>query len=137
MLKEELMKKNRKELLRIAKDFDVVGRWDMKKEDLILNVSYCVAHEQDSNKKKEIIEKYFPKYHRLTIAELGTLVAFKISENKAIAAKIIYKENSKGLLKVETEYGAVFRISFYDVIWVKTGKRWPRKVYELLKGIAS
>ena len=38
---------------------------------------------------------------------------------------------------VETSYGAVSVIPFEDVLWVRTGNRWPRGVYNMLKGIGD
>jgi hypothetical protein len=38
---------------------------------------------------------------------------------------------------VETSYGATHVIPFEDVLWVRTGARWPRGVYNMLKGIGE
>lgn len=70
-------------------------------------------------------------------ADLGTIVAFISRSGKAKSAKIIGRDVENEVLEVETSYGAKFKIDFSDVIWVRTGKRWPKGVYELLKGIAN
>ena len=67
-------------------------------------------------------------------AEIGFLVAFKLPNGKVKSAKIIRKSKSQRMFLLETGYGATFLISYDDVIWVRTGDRWPRGVYELLKG---
>ena len=65
---------------------------------------------------------------------IGTIVAFRLSNGKVKSAKVTNKSTKNRKLKLETEYGAEYIISYDDVIWVRTGKRWPRGVYTLLKG---
>ena len=65
---------------------------------------------------------------------VGTLVAFK-TNGKVKSAKIIKKSTKNELALVETKVGKQYRINYDDIVWVKTGKRWPRGVYNLLKGI--
>jgi len=66
--------------------------------------------------------------------DIGTIVAFRLSNGKVKSAKVIRKSTKNRKLKLETDYGAEYIISYEDVIWVRTGKRWPRGVYKLLKG---
>lgn len=66
--------------------------------------------------------------------DIGTIVAFRLSNGRAKSAKVTRKSTKNRKLKVETDYGAEYIISYDDVIWVRTGKRWPRGVYKLLKG---
>lgn len=68
-------------------------------------------------------------------APIGTLVAFKPEVGKVKSAKIIKKSTKNRRLKVETAYGATFIVPYEDVIWVRSGSRWPRGVYNMLKGI--
>ena len=63
----------------------------------------------------------------------GMLIAFKFGENKAKSAKVIRKSTRDRKVEVETEYGAKFIVSFDDILWVRTGVRWPRGIYEMLK----
>lgn len=63
--------------------------------------------------------------------EIGTIVAFKLESGKVISAKVIKKSTSKKKLLLETNYGQEFKVDWSDVIWVKTGRRWPRGVYKL------
>lgn len=65
--------------------------------------------------------------------EAGTIVAFKLKSGKVISAKVIKKSTSRQKLMVETNYGQEYKIDWADVIWVKTGKRWPRGIYEMFK----
>ena len=70
-------------------------------------------------------------------AEVGVLVAFRLPNGKVKSAKIIKKSTKNRRLKLETDYGAQYIVSFDDIIWVRTGKRWPRGVYRLLKGLVE
>ena len=66
--------------------------------------------------------------------EIGQIVAFRLSNGKVKSAKVINKSTKNRKLKLETDYGVEYIISYDDVVWVRTGKRWPRGVYKLLKG---
>ena len=66
--------------------------------------------------------------------DIGTIVAFRLSNGKVKSAKVTRKSTKNRKLKLETDYGAEYIISYEDVVWVRTGKRWPRGVYKLLKG---
>lgn len=124
MSKEVLKSKTCKELRDIAKDLGVVGRWEMSKDQLISEISKREAKEIDMEKKMPYIEN----------AAIGSLVAFKMKSGKVKSAKIMKKSHRDRKLLLETDYGAQFVVSFDDIIWVRTGKRWPRGVYEMLTG---
>lgn len=68
---------------------------------------------------------------------IGTIVAFRTQNGKVKSAKVINKSSKYRKLKLETKYGAKYIVGYEDVIWVKTGKRFPRGVYNLLKGIET
>lgn len=68
----------------------------------------------------------------------GTIVAFRVKmygEEKVKSAAVENVSQKRGLLKLVTKYGAEFIVPFEDVVWVRTNSRWPKGVYELLKGI--
>lgn len=67
---------------------------------------------------------------------IGTVVAFRIAE-KVKSAKIVKRNKKRQRLKVQTTYGKEFVIDYSDVVWVKLNNRWPRGVYNLLKGITE
>ena len=89
------------------------------------------------SEKVEISEedRIYRKLKYVENADIGTIVAFKPEIGKVKSAKIIKKSTKNRKLKLETSYGAQFVISYDDVIWVKTTQRWPRGVYNMLKGI--
>ena len=78
----------------------------------------------DANKVKYIEE-----------APVGTLVAFKVDGGKAKSAKLINISKARRVIKVETVYGREYVVPYSDILWVKTNNRWPRGVYNMLKGI--
>lgn len=97
---------------------------DTYKEEPDADVEEITEEERAARKLKYVEE-----------APIGTLVAFKPEVGKVKSAKIIKKSTKNRRLKVETAYGATFVVPYEDVIWVRSGSRWPRGVYNMLKGI--
>ena len=160
MSKENLQAKTCKELRGLAGSLNIVGRWDMNKEQLIVAILGAEIAEdsvkgnlsakdeekidnhndvevEDKDEKKSTNVDMGQKMPYIENAEIGALVAFKLSNGKVKSAKIVKKSSAKRRLKLETEYGATYIASYDDVIWVRTGNRWPRGVYKLLKGLSE
>ena len=105
----------------------------------VVDEEVSVVVEDDNNvetvteelSEEEIAERRMPYVEN---APIDTIVAFKLPTGKVKSAKIINKSTKNRKLKVETAYGAQFIIPYDSVIWVKTGTRWPKGVYNLLKG---
>lgn len=68
-------------------------------------------------------------------AQIGTIVAFRLANGKVKSAKVVKKSTKNRRFMLETEYGAQYIVSYDDIIWVRTTKRWPLGVYKLLKGL--
>ena len=162
MSKENLQSKTCKELLEIAKELNIVGRWEMTKVqliDAILGAKVAENAEKDESAKEECkidnqekdveaedkVEKesanievdMAQKMSYIEGIEIGTLVAFRLSNGKVKSAKVVRKSTKNRKLKLETEYGAVYIVSYEDIVWVRTGKRWPKGVYRLLKDLGG
>lgn len=160
MSRKDLEAKTCKCLRDLAKEKNIKGRWDMTKEDLIeailkaetmgieikQNESAEDEQEVDNQISVEVINKEEKEITNIEIdmkqkmnyienVSIGTLLAFRLSNGKVKSAKVIRKSTKNRKLKVETNYGAEYIISYDDVIWVRTGKRWPKGVYNLLKGL--
>jgi len=156
MSKTELDLMKCKELREVAKDLDISGRWDMTKEQLIeailgaknvevnekviakdeekidnQNVEVDIKNEKESTDIQIDMDQ---KMKYIEEAKVGLLVAFKLPNGKVKTAKIVNKSTKNKKLKLETEYGAEFIVPYVDVLWIKTGKRWPKGVYKILKG---
>ena len=147
MSSETLQSKNCKELREIAKGLKIQGRWDMTKEELITNI--MAASENGKSDADEINDQNITdecksddqvhinmeqQMRYMENVELGTIVAFRLANGRVKSAKVVKKSTKSRKLKLETNYNAEYIVSYDDIIWVRTGKRWPKGVYELLKG---
>lgn len=161
MSREELQVLGVKELRAKAKEMNISGRWDMTKAELIeaifesgsaksgdetssakdegkIETNQSVeAVSKDENETASVEVDMEQKMPYIENAEIGALVAFRLASGKVKSAKIIKKSSKKRKLKLETEYGATYVVSYDDVVWVRTGARWPRGVYKLLKGTVN
>ena len=115
---------------------------DKSYEDLVaIAVNRGIEFENDGDRDKivEILktlpEKADGNAKYLDEAEPGMIVAFRSKSNKVKSAKIIKKSTKQRKFLLETAYGARSLIDFNDVVWVNTTGRWPRWVYNLMKGI--
>lgn len=70
----------------------------------------------------------------LESAKDGTIVAFELPNGKVKSAAIVNNDVAGKRLLLETKYKKRFKASYKDVIWVRTGTRFPKGVYNLLKG---
>lgn len=159
-------------LRNIAKSYNISGRWDMTKPELVeailrarnaesSNVSNagteqgakqsakdeCKVDDQATNANDVEAEAKVEnesagvhnvdmeqKMHYIENIEIGTIVAFRLSNGKVKSAKVVKKSTKNRKLKLETDYGAEYIVPYESIVWVRTGKRWPKGVYNLLKG---
>ncbi|MBR6604632.1 MAG: Rho termination factor N-terminal domain-containing protein [Prevotella sp.] len=153
-------------LRNIAKDYNISGRWDMTKHELIeailraRNAKFsdenvetqsandeCKVDNQVHNGVNVEVEAkvenesagvpnidFEQKMRYVENIEIGTIVAFRLSNGKVKSAKVVKKSTKNRKLKLETDYGAEYIVPYESVVWVRTGKRWPKGVYKLLKG---
>ena len=144
---KDLSSKTVKELRDLAKDLGITGRWDMNKTQLIevitnvqsgMNDSMiefendCIIKEDNSNQSEgsQKVTKETRDY--LNNAEVGTLVAFKRNSSKDIAMSGKFVGfDANGKVIVESKKGTKFTISPENIIWVKTGDRWPKWVFAM------
>lgn len=158
MNKEELQKMKCRELYKLATSKGIKGAWNLRKAEVIESILGAEKNAKVAGSAKENIKidnhdtdvetkiqnesasvdiDYVGKIKRIESIELGTLVAFRLPNGKVKSAKVSRKSSKNRKLKVETEYGAAYIISYEDVVWVRNGKRWPRGVYMLLKGLGE
>lgn len=132
--REHLESLNCDELRTLAKKLRVKrhnGHTRLRKGELINQLLKREADEEFIRSIK-MAKESDKKIQYLDTVSIGTLVAFAY-EGGAKSAKIINRSVADRKLEVETEYGAKIFINYEDVLWVKTGARWPRGVYSLLK----
>lgn len=162
MSKEILQSKTCKELRGLAKERNISGRWDMTKPQLIEAIlgtevvgepiknesvkdEVKVDNLEESGvdveaKEKESASTEIDMQQKLQYVEniaIGTTVAFRLSNGKVKSAKVAKKSTKNRKLKLETDYGAEYIVNYEDIVWVRTGKRWPKGVYKLLKGLVD
>jgi len=79
-------------------------------------------------------EEAFAKQRYIETAEVGSLVAFKVpsKEDKVDSAKILHRSSKRAVLEVENKQGERYVVPYENILWVRTGLRWPKGVYELL-----
>lgn len=141
-MKKELSESKVRDLYKKATSLGIKGAWDMKKSEVIDSIIGVMVSEVmdgseqglDEPEEAEVKMDIKGKLEYVNNVSIGTLVAFNAPDGRVRSAKVMKKSTRKRKLMVETEYGASFVISFDDVIWVKTGSRWPRGVYNMLKG---
>lgn len=150
------------DLRKIAKNFHIVGRWEMNKSQLIIEILlsqkdwevgkesclnaievYEAEKKQSENEEtketfenKKVMQDDSNNDHSKYLAniEVGRLVAFN-DHNMGIVrtARVVNISQKRQQLKVIDIYGSVEVISFEQVAWVKTGKRWPRRLFHLIR----
>lgn len=130
MSKEKLEQMKVAELQSLCKEKGISfykGKNRMTKSEIVEKLYECQRKELSAEKeeqKKQYVEN----------ADIGVLVAFYDKNGKPRTGKIIKKNVELRRLKIETEFGAQFVIPYEDVMWVRYGERWPKGVFEILKG---
>ena len=163
MSREELQKMKVVDLKAICKKGGIPhykGKNCFKKDELIDAILGAEKNAESSNKSAtdkgetdnqdnvEVADKSEKKAAGVSInveqkmpyiesAKVDTIVAFRLPNGKVKSAKIIKKSTQNRMFMIETDYGATYVIQYEDVVWVRTGKRWPRGVYKLLKGMVD
>lgn len=74
-------------------------------------------------------------------AEEGLIVAFRLNFKaqsgvkltKVISGKIVENRQDDEIYVVETRNGLRYGVPYSTVVWVKTGARWPKGVYQEMK----
>lgn len=130
---DNLSSKTVKELLTIAKEYQIVGRYDMKKQQLINAIAEF---------EKALSETTTIKTHEDYVKNLksGDLIAFQFYNpfgKKIIrSAKVVDAYPGEIGLTVQDKIGNEYFVYKSNVLWVKTGKRWPKYIYSMFKGEA-
>lgn len=149
MTRNELENMNKTDVSKIAKELGVKrynGKSLIPKKEMIDGICKALELKDDAldaqkaidetgEQKKEVAIDRGTKDKRIMDAPFGTLVAFYEPETRKLnTAKLTNRNKVKKLIKCETQYGKEFTVPFEDVVWTKTGSRWPRGIYDELKG---
>lgn len=156
MLVKELEAKTVKQLVQIAGDLGVTGRHSMKKHELLagillaqevkvaidgegpegndfeLNLAKSADHVWEQP-VEEIVRITKPKDAYIDSATVGQLVAFRVDETGKCLSGMIKEIHKNDTFLVETKSGVSFMIHRSRIVWVKTGERWPKFVFEAFR----
>lgn len=145
MNKEELQKLRVADLVAICNEHGIQhyhGKNCYKKDELIeailsfmsdVKKNVCQEETQDAAQTDKFVEDQKLAY--IETSPLKSIVAFRTPNGKVKSAKIIKRSSTRKQLMLETSYGKQYVIPYSDVIWVRSGKKWPCGVYRLLKGL--
>lgn len=134
---DNLSSKTVKELLAIAKEYQIVGRHDMKKQQLIDAIVEIAEIEKALG---ETDTSAVNKTHDDYVKNLkpGDIIAFQFHSpfGKKItrSAKVIDPHPGEAGLTVQDKIGNKYFVYRSKILWVKTGKRWPKYIYSMFKG---
>lgn len=142
----------KKELLPLAKELCIVGRHDMKKEELVrrifemqypdaqASVQNVEDEDEDENEEKKKENDYTPLLQRAIDGKLsltGELIAYrKRDDGKLTTGKIksyAVEGNEIKSFVVENVRRKEHFVLLKEVVWFKLGKKWPAFVYNELK----
>ena len=149
--KEQLMEMTVAELRKIAPSLGVKNARSYKKVELVEEILKAeksaevgVSAEgenkiidqtgKDENDTSTVVIDIERKVPYIEQAEMGAIIAFTLPNGKVKSAKLINRSTKNKKVKLETSYGKVFIVPYENVIWVRTNDRWPRGVYNMLKG---
>lgn len=103
----------------------VAEQCESKIEDVSVAVKEKEAADNEAlNENKE---------HYLQNIKVGTLVAFREYNKKLNTAAVQNVSFKRRQLRLITQYGKEYIVSFDDVVWIRTKKRWPKFVLNELK----
>lgn len=141
---EQLQQMRVDELRKLASANGIKNASKYRKADLVRIIFDAGVTTSDATSDDHNAQSVSETKHRyITNAMLGTIVAFRLPNGKVKSAKIMEKfpgsNESDGVdkLRVVTSYGKQFLIPYSSVIWVKSTDRWPKGVYNQLKGIVD
>ena len=140
----DLKKMTCKELLKVAKERNLKGRSSMSKAVLVCALSLQLKEEeaeanaavlQEALQEDQDALEEQRKRKEIYIKRLigGELIAFRVGgwQNRVLSGKVIAVGETS--CRVETRNGLRFLVRKENIIWVKTGDRWPKGVYQALK----
>lgn len=152
MSREELEKLKADELAAICKEHNIPhykGKNRFRKSEMV----QAILKEQEPTVEQPVVEEKIEENVGVAVKEkkaadidqlpgtkkyleninVGTLVAFKEASGKLNTAAVQNVSFKRSQLKLVTQYGKEFIVSFDDIVWVRTTKRWPRFILDVLK----
>lgn len=127
---------------------DAKQQIEVKEEDLLPEEKQVIYSESatswDELEDADWIEpKKSDKSKYVARLQCGSIIAFKTPEGRMLSGKVVQFTFAVGedaghmIYCVETKNGKKFTIKDYDIAWVRTGERWPKGIYNALRGITN
>lgn len=113
------------------KKYLIEEKAQMKQQSDYFESAYLISEKASKSKDEYIVN-----------AEPGLIVAFRLcfkstktgeKLTKVISGKILENNQTEKKYIVETRNGLKYGVPYRAVVWVKTGNRWPKGVYEEMK----
>jgi len=129
-----------KELRELATDLGLEGINELNEQELDEEIQFAKTVEKERQDFEMLLYEQSKlegrpvrkgKKDYVENAESGLLVAFRIG-NKITTGKI--KQNLQNYYIIETIKGSKLKVNKENILWVKTGQRWPNHIYNALKG---
>lgn len=110
------------ELRGLARSRAIAGAWKMKKQELIDELELTTMKSAQASNKQRYIDSL----------EIGQLIAFTIPSTEKVMSGQVKGINSDGVV-TENLAGIRFIVKRKQILWVKTGARWPKAIFESLR----
>jgi hypothetical protein len=102
---------------------------------------FLLKERQDAYLIKDNEQESKSKEDYIVDAQEGIIVAFRLNFEsnagvkltKVISGKILENNKDDETYVIETRNGLKYGVPYAAVVWVKTGNRWPKGVYEEMK----
>jgi hypothetical protein len=102
---------------------------------------YLLNERQEAYLIKDKEQETKSKEDYIVDAEEGVIVAFRLNFKsnsgtpltKVISGKVLENNKEEETYVIETRNGLKYGVPYAAVVWVKTGNRWPKGVYEEMK----
>ena len=130
----EVKQMNSKQLIEVATELKIVGRHDMRKQQLLDAVLKLIPDEIVTQETVE--DKPRPKKDYVASLKGGEIVAFRLGEKKVISGMVM-DVTDEATFSIQTKAGTLYSVKKSNVIWVKTGTKWPKWVFDQFgKGVS-
>lgn len=94
------------------------------------NIADAEYGEDETENKN--VENVRTKDSYIDNIEIGMIIAFNIARGKAMSAKVISIDSENNMYLCKAIDNTPYKVPRSSIIWVKTGKRWPKGIFQKL-----
>ena len=121
-------RKNEEEKEEMVENVGGITRVEEVEENEEVFVIASKANEENDKSENEVRTK--DSY--IDNIEIGMIIAFNIAKGKAMSAKVMSINSEDNTFLCKAIDGTPYKVPRCSIIWVKTGKRWPRGIFQKL-----